>query len=91
MTSVSLSATSAFCLPALTTNPDTFINPAQVIVCSACSGHGFKFCSVVGEITAGLALQGQTEHPIDLLRFDPARPGMAEVLQRMQSSVSPKL
>ncbi|KAK9831817.1 hypothetical protein WJX74_010519 [Apatococcus lobatus] len=63
----------------------------QVIVCSACSGHGFKFCSVVGEITADLALKGQTEHPIDLLRFNPARPGIAEVLQRMHGSASPKM
>lgn len=35
------------------------------------SGHGFKFCSVVGEILAELALQGETRHPIQL--FDPGR------------------
>ncbi|KAK9863916.1 hypothetical protein WJX84_010832 [Apatococcus fuscideae] len=63
----------------------------QVVICSACSGHGFKFCSVVGEITASLAVKGHTDHPIDLLRFDPARPGIAEVLQRMHSSALPKL
>jgi sarcosine oxidase len=35
------------------------------------SGHGFKFCSVVGEILADLALDGATKHDISL--FDPAR------------------
>jgi sarcosine oxidase len=35
------------------------------------SGHGFKFCSVVGEILADLALDGATRHDITL--FDPAR------------------
>ncbi|GBD16745.1 Monomeric sarcosine oxidase [bacterium HR26] len=31
------------------------------------SGHGFKFASVVGEILADLALEGNTRHPIDFL------------------------
>jgi len=35
------------------------------------SGHGFKFCSVVGEILADLALDGATKHDISL--FDPGR------------------
>jgi sarcosine oxidase len=33
------------------------------------SGHGFKFCSVVGEILADLALEGDTSHDIDFLRL----------------------
>jgi sarcosine oxidase len=33
------------------------------------SGHGFKFCSVVGEILADLALEGQTRHDIEFLRL----------------------
>jgi len=33
------------------------------------SGHGFKFCSVVGEILADLALEGQTRHDIGFLRL----------------------
>lgn len=41
----------------------------QVILGSPCSGHGFKFSSVVGEILADLALDGQTRHNIDLLRL----------------------
>ena len=33
------------------------------------SGHGFKFCSVVGEILADLALDGDTRHDIGLFRI----------------------
>jgi sarcosine oxidase len=33
------------------------------------SGHGFKFCSVVGEILADLALDGVTRHDIGFLRL----------------------
>jgi sarcosine oxidase len=41
-----------------------------VIVGSPCSGHGFKFASVVGEILADLAVGGSTRHPISLFRLD---------------------
>jgi len=41
----------------------------QVCVASPCSGHGFKFCSVVGEILADLAETGQTRHDIALHRL----------------------
>lgn len=43
----------------------------QVSVACGFSGHGFKFVPVVGEILADLALNGTTEHPIEL--FDPQR------------------
>lgn len=39
----------------------------RVVYASACSGHGFKFSSVVGEILADLALAGRTAHPIGFL------------------------
>ncbi len=39
----------------------------QVVLASPCSGHGYKFCSVVGEILADLATAGQTRHDIDFL------------------------
>jgi sarcosine oxidase len=45
----------------------------QVVAVSACSGHGFKFAPVVGEIVADLVATGTTAHPIGL--FDPARFG----------------
>jgi sarcosine oxidase len=47
-----------------------------VAYASACSGHGFKFASVIGEILADLALDGATRHPIEFLaasRFAAAR------------------
>jgi sarcosine oxidase len=43
----------------------------QVAIACGFSGHGYKFCSVVGEILADLATEGTTRHPIDL--FSPAR------------------
>ena len=44
---------------------------ANVVIASPCSGHGYKFASVIGEILADLAIDGSTRHPIDL--FTPAR------------------
>ncbi|MBB3393710.1 MULTISPECIES: N-methyl-L-tryptophan oxidase [unclassified Rhizobium] len=44
-------------------------NP-NVVVASPCSGHGFKFTSVVGEILADLALEGGTGLPIAAFSFD---------------------
>jgi len=43
----------------------------QVVIASPCSGHGFKFTPVIGEILADLAIDGQTAHDISLfsLRF----------------------
>ena len=40
------------------------------IVGSPCSGHGFKFAPVVGEVLADLATSGATRHPIELFRPD---------------------
>jgi sarcosine oxidase len=41
----------------------------QVWVASPCSGHGFKFSSVIGEIMADLATQGKTRHDISLFNL----------------------
>jgi sarcosine oxidase len=41
----------------------------QVVCLGGGSGHGFKFCSVLGEIAADLALDGRTGHEIGLLRL----------------------
>jgi sarcosine oxidase len=43
----------------------------EVIVASPCSGHGFKFAPVIGEILADLAIGGTTAH--DISRFRLAR------------------
>ena len=42
----------------------------QVCIASPCSGHGFKFASVVGEIMADLAEEGMTRHDISLFRLE---------------------
>ncbi len=41
----------------------------QVAFASPCSGHGFKFASVVGEILADLAERGESRHDISLFRL----------------------
>jgi sarcosine oxidase len=71
----------------------------QVSIASPCSGHGFKFASVVGEIMADLAEKGFTRHDISLFRLDrltgerragqnglkPGRDGRAEQHGRLRS------
>jgi sarcosine oxidase len=47
-----------------------------MIVASACSGHGFKFAPVLGEILADLAIEGETAH--DISRFSLARFGQKQ-------------
>jgi sarcosine oxidase len=49
------------------------LHPEHPRVAIACgfSGHGYKFCGVVGEILADLVTEGSTRHPIDL--FSPTR------------------
>jgi sarcosine oxidase len=42
----------------------------RVVVGAGFSGHGFKFCSVVGEILADLAIDGATDHDISLFRLN---------------------
>jgi hypothetical protein len=42
----------------------------QVSYASACSGHGFKFASVIGEVLADLAIHRQTRHGIDLFSHE---------------------
>jgi sarcosine oxidase len=46
---------------------DRLADHPNVVVASACSGHGFKFSSVIGEILADLVLDGETRHPIGFL------------------------
>ena len=41
----------------------------EVLVVSACSGHGFKFCSVIGEVVADLVDAGATRHDLSLFRL----------------------
>ncbi|MDF2681815.1 MAG: methyltryptophan oxidase [Brevibacillus sp.] len=64
------------CLVTWTPDHDFIIdrhpNHDHVLIVSACSAHGFKFASVVGEISAQLTLQGKTDFdlsPFALNRF----------------------
>ena len=41
----------------------------QVVVAGGFSGHGFKFCSAVGEMAANLALNDAARR-MDLFAFD---------------------
>jgi sarcosine oxidase len=49
---------------------DALPGEPRIIVASPCSGHGFKFASVVGEILADLAIDGGTALPIGLFSFE---------------------
>jgi sarcosine oxidase len=42
----------------------------QVSFTSPCSGHGYKFASVIGEIMADLAERGETRHNIEFFRLE---------------------
>jgi len=50
---------------------DRLPGASNIIVASPCSGHGFKFAPVIGEILADLAITGTTSH--DIARFSLAR------------------
>ena len=47
-----------------------------IAIASTCSGHGFKFAPVIGEILADLVTAGRTGHDIDRFRLD--RPALTE-------------
>ncbi|MFL5447076.1 MAG: N-methyl-L-tryptophan oxidase [Gemmatimonadales bacterium] len=46
---------------------DRHPNHSEVTLAAGFSGHGYKFCSVVGEIMADLAEKGETRHDIGFL------------------------
>lgn len=48
----------------------------RVALAAGLSGHGFKFASVLGEVLADLAFQGDTELPISFL--SPTRPALRQ-------------
>ena len=48
---------------------DVLPDAPQVAIAAGFSGHGFKFCSVVGEIMADLALDGGTRHNVSMFRL----------------------
>jgi sarcosine oxidase len=48
---------------------DVHPDAAEVSIAAGFSGHGFKFCSVVGEIMADLAIAGRTRWNVELFRL----------------------
>ncbi|MBV9103410.1 MAG: FAD-dependent oxidoreductase, partial [Candidatus Eremiobacteraeota bacterium] len=65
----------AACMYALTPDDHFIIGPHadsdHVILAGGFSGHGFKFCPIVGEIVADLLTQGGTSW--DIAMFSPQR------------------
>jgi sarcosine oxidase len=61
------------CLYTSTPNGHFIIDryPARenVWIVSPCSGHGFKFCPVIGEIVADLVTRGRTDYDLSLFRL----------------------
>jgi sarcosine oxidase len=55
----------------------------QVVVAAGFSGHGYKFCSVVGEIMADLAMHGRTAHDIRLFALDRFARGVDKNVEKM--------
>ena len=68
--------------------------PPQVLLVSACSGHGFKMSSGVGQLLAGMVAAGggsgngsgrssggSSDDELALHRLNPLRPGHAHVLE----------
>ncbi|KAB1185365.1 MULTISPECIES: N-methyl-L-tryptophan oxidase [Haloferax] len=49
---------------------DTHPEYPHVSVAAGFTGHGYKFCSVVGEVLADFATKGDTENPISVHQFD---------------------
>lgn len=45
-------------------------NAPQLVIASPCSGHGFKFASVMGEILADLAIDRKTDRKISLFNLE---------------------
>lgn len=41
----------------------------EVVIAAGFSGHGYKFCSVIGEVMADLAQRGEARHDIEFFRL----------------------
>jgi sarcosine oxidase len=63
---------------------DLYPDASQVAIAAGFSGHGFKFCSVVGEIMADLATDGRSRHKLDMFRLD--RPALRRAMKRRTRS-----
>ncbi|GAB3950140.1 N-methyl-L-tryptophan oxidase [Spirosoma harenae] len=65
---------STVCLYTMTPNGDFLIDQhpsyPDVLLASACSGHGFKHSAAVGQMLAELVLEGRTEFPTNPFQLD---------------------
>jgi sarcosine oxidase len=61
---------------------DRYPDVPQVIVASPCSGHGFKFASVIGEILADLAQDREPAFDLSMFRLDRFGPAPTPTLPR---------
>ena len=57
---------------------DRFPGAPEIVVASPCSGHGFKFGPVIGDILAALATGADLPHDISRFRID--RPALSRPL-----------
>ena len=48
---------------------DWLPNDSRILVASVCSGHGFKFASVIGEIIGEMMVSGQTQQNVSRFGF----------------------
>ncbi len=60
----------------------------QVILCSACSGHGFKLSPAIGLVLADMVRHGTSQQfasEMQLHKLDRSRVGHAAVLDKFQA------
>lgn len=64
----------------------------QVILCSACSGHGFKLSPVIGYALADMTRHGgvceEFQHEMQMFRLAQHRPGHAAALEAFAAAAS---
>jgi len=57
----------------------------DVLLVSPCSGHGFKFCSVMGEVCAQLLSAGASDLDVSLFSFESHAAAAAVATARAQA------
>jgi hypothetical protein len=61
---------------------------SQVVICSACSGHGFKLSPAIGYVLADMVRHDgvckEFEQQMQIHRLNRSRPGHAAVLDRFE-------
>jgi sarcosine oxidase len=62
------------CMYTMTPDEDFIIDrlpsDERILLCSACSGHGYKFASAIGAALADLSTEGTTPHDLSRFRID---------------------